>query len=92
MKVLVIGGTGNVGGVVVTELLKRGAEVRMLARKQPEAAKLPAQVEVGIGDLVDPVSVEKSLSGVDKLFLLNAVVTDGLTRRSLPMAWQSARV
>jgi uncharacterized protein YbjT (DUF2867 family) len=80
MKVLVIGGTGNVGGGVVTELLKRGAEVSVLARKQPDAARLPARVEVAIGDLLDPVSVEKALDGVDKLFLLNAVVTDELTQ------------
>lgn len=80
MKILVTGGTGNVGGVVVTELLKLGAELRVLARKQPEAGKLPAGVEVAIGDLLDPVSVEQALQGVDKLFLLNAVVTDELTQ------------
>ena len=60
MKILVTGATGNVGSLVVTELLKRGAEVRALVRKQPEAGKLPAGVEVAIGDLLDPVSVEKS--------------------------------
>jgi uncharacterized protein YbjT (DUF2867 family) len=80
MKILVTGGTGNVGGAVVTELLKRGAEVRVLARKQPEAGKLPAGVEVAVGDLLDPVSVEQAMQGVDKLFLLNAVVTDELTQ------------
>jgi uncharacterized protein YbjT (DUF2867 family) len=80
MKILVTGGTGNVGGAVVNELLKRGAEVRVLARKQPEAGKLPAGVEVAIGDLLDPVSVEQAMQGVDKLFLLNAVVTDELTQ------------
>jgi uncharacterized protein YbjT (DUF2867 family) len=80
MKVLVVGGTGNVGNRVVTELLKRGAEVRALVRKQPEAGKLPAGVEVAIGDLLDPVSVERAMQGVDKLFLLNAVVTDELTQ------------
>jgi uncharacterized protein YbjT (DUF2867 family) len=80
MRILVTGGTGNVGGAVVGELLKRGAEVRVLARKQPEAGKLPAGVEVAIGDLLDPVSVEQAMQGVDKLFLLNAVVTDELTQ------------
>ena len=80
MKVLVIGGTGNVGSGVVTELLKRGAGVRALVRKQPEVGKLPASVETAIGDLLDPVSVEKAMQGVDKLFLLNAVVTDELTQ------------
>ena len=80
MKILVTGGTGNVGGAVVKELLKRGAEVRILARKQPEAGKVPTEVEVAIGDLLDPVSVEQAMQGVDKLFLLNAVVTDELTQ------------
>lgn len=80
MKILVTGGTGNVGGEVVSELLKRGAEVRVLARKEPAAGKLPTGVEVAIGDLLDPVSVETAMDGVDKLFLLNAVVTDELTQ------------
>jgi uncharacterized protein YbjT (DUF2867 family) len=80
MRILVTGGTGNVGGSVVTELLKRGAAVRVLARKQPEPGKLPAGVEIAVGDLLDPVSVEKALQGVDGLFLLNAVVTDELTQ------------
>ena len=80
MKILVIGGTGNVGGGVVKELLKRGAKVRVLARKQPAEGKLPAGVEVAIGDLLDPVSVERAMQGADKLFLLNAVVADELTQ------------
>src|ERR1019366_5146197 len=80
MKILVTGGTGNVGGMVVKELLKRGAKVRVLARKQPDEGKVPTGVEVAIGDLLDPVSVEKAMQGVDKLFLLNAVVTDELTQ------------
>jgi uncharacterized protein YbjT (DUF2867 family) len=80
MKVLVTGGTGNVGGAVVQEVLKRGAQVRVLARKQPEEGKLPKEVEIAIGDLMDPVSLEKAIEGIDKLFLLNAVVADELTQ------------
>ncbi|MEO6911728.1 MAG: NAD(P)H-binding protein, partial [Edaphobacter sp.] len=80
MKILVTGGTGNVGGSVVRELLQRGAEVRVLARKQPESGKLPANVEIAIGDLMDPVSVDKAMGDIDKLFLLNAVVPDELTQ------------
>jgi uncharacterized protein YbjT (DUF2867 family) len=80
MKVLVTGGTGNVGGAVVGELLKRGAEVRVLARKQPDEGKLPPGVEIAIGDLLDPIAVEKAMPGVDSLFLLNAVVADELTQ------------
>jgi uncharacterized protein YbjT (DUF2867 family) len=80
MKVLVTGATGNVGSAVVAELLKRGADVRALIRKPDAAHKLPAGVEAAIGDLLDPVSVEEAMKGVDKLFLLNAVVADELTQ------------
>ena len=65
---------------MVKELLKRGAKVRVLVRKQLEEGKLPAGVEVAIGDLLDPVSVEQAMQGVDKLYLLNAVVPDELTQ------------
>ena len=78
MKILVTGGTGNVGGKVVSELLKRGAEVRVLARKPVE--KHQAGVEVVLGDLLEPASVEQAMRGADKMFLLNAVVADELTQ------------
>src|SRR5580700_9579006 len=80
MKILVTGGTGNVGGSVVKELLKREANVRVLVREQPEEGKLPAGIEGALGDLLDPVSVEMAMHGSDKLFLLNAVSPDELTQ------------
>jgi len=80
MRVLVTGATGQVGSAVVAELLKRGAEVRALIRKPDDARKLPARAEVAVGDLLDPVSVEEAMKGVDKLFLLNAVTADELTQ------------
>ena len=83
MKVLVTGGTGNVGGLVVKELLQRGAEVRILARKQPEKGKLPAHAEFAIGDMLDPVSLGTAMDGIDKLFLLSPVVPEELTQTLL---------
>ena len=79
MKILVTGATGNVGGELVKNLHKRGADIRVLARK-PEAAKFPAGVEVVPGDLTDPESLRQAVRGADKLFLLNAVVADELTQ------------
>lgn len=79
MKVLVTGATGNVGGHLVKNLHKRGADVRALARK-PEAVKFPAGVEVVAGDLTDPEAIRAACKGIDKLFLLNAVVADELTQ------------
>jgi uncharacterized protein YbjT (DUF2867 family) len=78
MKILVTGGTGHVGAEVVKELQKRNADVRMLIRK--EGAPIPKGVEAAIGDLLDPVSVQKALHGADKLYLLNAVTPDELTQ------------
>jgi uncharacterized protein YbjT (DUF2867 family) len=78
MKILVTGGTGNVGREVVKELQKRNADIRLLIRK--EGVPVPKGVEIAIGDLLDPVSVEKALHGVDKLYLLNAVTPDELTQ------------
>ena len=78
MKILVTGGTGRVGSEVVKELQKRKADIRLLVRKND--APMLAGVEAAIGDLLDPVSVEKAMDGVDKLYLLNAVLPDELTQ------------
>jgi len=62
----------------VKELQKRKADVRILVRK--EETTPPQGVQVMVGDLLDPVSMEKALHGVDKLYLLNAVTPDELTQ------------
>jgi uncharacterized protein YbjT (DUF2867 family) len=77
MKILVIGGTGKVGAEVVKDLQKR-ADLRLLVRK--DGTPTPPGVEVVAGDLLDPVSIEKAMHGVDKLYLLNAVSPDELTQ------------
>jgi uncharacterized protein YbjT (DUF2867 family) len=78
MKILVTGGTGHVGSEVVRQLQKRKADIRLLVRK--EDTPIPAGVEKAVGDLLDPVSVQKAMEGIDKLYLLNAVLPDELTQ------------
>ena len=78
MKILVTGGTGMVGTQVLKQLEGRDVQVRALTRK--EGAALPKDVEPVLGDMLDPVSMEKALTGVDKLYLLNAVTADELTQ------------
>ncbi len=78
MKTLVIGGKGNVGSAVVSELQKKKAQLRLLVRKPDPSDAQGA--EVVQGDLLDPPSVRKALDGVDKLYLLNAVTPDELTQ------------
>jgi nucleoside-diphosphate-sugar epimerase len=54
MKILVVGGTGKVGSAVVKELVRRKAEVRVLVRKKDASSKMPENVELAEGDLLDP--------------------------------------
>jgi uncharacterized protein YbjT (DUF2867 family) len=67
--VLVIGATGTVGQHVVGELTKKGACVRAMTRN-PEAARLPREVEVVQGDLTIPDTLDRCLDGVDSVFLV----------------------
>ena len=63
------GATGRIGRAVVAELLRAGVPVRALTRR-PDAAGLPASVEVVAGDLTVPESLEASLQGVGTVFLV----------------------
>lgn len=64
-SILVVGGTGNVGGFLVKELLRSGHPVRVLARDPKRAASvLGAQVEVVAGDLRNPRSLKSALAGI----------------------------
>ena len=71
MKILVTGGTGTVGSQVVSELLKRNAQVSVLTRR-PDA-KLPPGVQAVRGDLGDVQTIRTAFKGFDGLFLLNLV-------------------
>jgi len=65
---LVTGGTGFVGRAVVTELLAAGREVRVLVRNPEHPALAGLDVEVAVGDLGDPESLERALTGCTRLF------------------------
>ncbi|MFT3867676.1 MAG: NmrA family NAD(P)-binding protein [Nibricoccus sp.] len=74
MNILVIGGTGTVGSCVVSELVNRGATVRVLTR-DPGKARLPAGVAAIQGNLLDPQTVRSVFRGMDGVFMLNALGT-----------------
>ncbi|MBZ9740875.1 MULTISPECIES: SDR family oxidoreductase [unclassified Mesorhizobium] len=79
MTILVTGATGRVGRQVVQQLVKRGADVRVLVRDTSKA-DFPAVVEVVQGELLDIGSLRKAFAGVNTLFLLNAVSGDEFTQ------------
>jgi len=64
--VLVVGATGQVGGVVVSKLANQNRLVRALARPMSDYEHLKrANVEIVFGDLMDPQSLANACSDVD---------------------------
>ncbi len=68
-RILVIGGTGNVGRHVVHQLAATGARFRVMTRN-PDAAGLPPQIEVVRGDLTVPETLDRCLQDIDTVFLV----------------------
>ena len=69
MKALVTGATGFVGGAVARTLVRRGIDVRVLARAGADLQNIQnLPVERVEGDLRDPASLRKSLTGCRQLY------------------------
>ena len=68
-RILVIGGSGNVGRHVVDQLAATGARFRAMTRN-PNAVGLPAQIEVVHGDLTIPETLDRCLQDIDTVFLV----------------------
>ena len=70
-KILVTGATGNVGSVLIPNLTNLGADVRALVRDESKAQGLKdAGVEVVVGDLEKPHTLDFAFRGVDKVLLI----------------------
>ena len=73
---LVTGATGHIGNVLIRQLLERGEKVRAFVL--PDDNLTPIQgldVEVIKGNVLDPLSIEQALKGVDVVYHLAAVIT-----------------
>lgn len=68
-RILVIGGTGNAGRQVISQLTQTNASVRAFVRN-PQSANLPSQVEVVPGDLTIPATLEAALREIETVFLV----------------------
>lgn len=67
--ILVVGATGQLGGLIARTLLDRGRPVRTLVRGTPGDAAVPAGAQTMVGDLKDPQSLATACRG------MSAVVT-----------------
>lgn len=77
--VLVTGGTGFLGSYIIQQLVEKGYKVRALRRSTTVPAWIPAaifnSVEWVEGDILDVVSLEDAMEGVDTIIHSAAVVS-----------------
>lgn len=72
MKVLVTGATGYIGGRIIPRLLVDGHSVRILTRDRARALARPwgDKVEIFVGDVLQPETLDEALEGVDAAYYL----------------------
>ena len=77
MKVFITGGTGFIGGEIISQLLAAGHEVRALVRVNMEKGigRLPAEIEVARGDALD-ADLARHLVGVDAVIHLVGIIRE----------------
>jgi len=75
-KIVVIGGTGTVGSQTVQELLKRGADLRVMTRSADKIPSLPKGAEGVVGSMLEPASLPAVFAGADTLFLITPLARD----------------
>lgn len=72
MNVLVIGGTGRIGGYVASALAVRGIHVRVMSRSPQRIAELRYPLTGVVADLNRPETLKEAFEGIDRLFLVTA--------------------
>ncbi len=77
--ILVTGATGYIGGRLVPRLIDSGRRVRVLVRSRSRALARSwrAQVEVAVGDVLDPGALAEALAGVDTAYYLIHSMSSG---------------
>ena len=85
---LVSGANGFIGAHIIRAVLDTGAEARALVRPASDRANLDGlPIEIAEGDLTDPASLERAMTGVDTLF--HAAARYDLSRRARRSIWRA---
>jgi uncharacterized protein YbjT (DUF2867 family) len=87
--IVVVGGTGQVGGQVVQQLRDRGEPVRVVTRGL-RPGRLPAGVDAVRADLANPASLAQALDGAKAMFLVWPFTDVALTASLAPQVAEIA--
>lgn len=80
--ILVTGGSGLLGGALITQLLAEGKPVRALVNHTPLAQEGNALLATVKGDILDVVALEEAFAGVTEVYHCAASVTFDPRRRT----------
>jgi uncharacterized protein YbjT (DUF2867 family) len=81
--VLVTGATGAIGTQLVPALRQRGVHVRAFVRDRGKGSgRLGPDVDLAVGDFIDPSSLATALTGVDRVFINSADGPDKVAHES----------
>jgi predicted dehydrogenase/nucleoside-diphosphate-sugar epimerase len=75
VQFLVTGASGSLGGAVLRRLVADGKQVRAMVRRIP--TKPIAGVEYAIGNLGDPVAVDRAVKGAERVIHVGAAMKGG---------------
>lgn len=86
-RILVTGATGNNGSAMIQNLIAMKADVRALVHNESKAPGLRAAgVEVVLGDLLQPETLDAAFEGSDKVFLVTPFSPDAAKMASNAIA------
>src|ERR1700742_5118235 len=81
MRSLILGGTRNLGPLIVQELLQQGHEVAVFNRGQTKD-DLPEEVERLRGDRTDPAQLKQALGGREFDVVVDTTLYNGVEAKA----------
>jgi uncharacterized protein YbjT (DUF2867 family) len=92
--ILVTGATGNIAGATLQHLTSSGADIRALVRNEAKAEELKRSgVDVVVGDLSNPHTLDAAFAGVGKVLLITPVSLNAveMVRNAIAAAKKSGK-
>ena len=85
--ILVTGAAGHIGNVLVRKLLSQGEKVRALIWRGEDTSSIKdLSVERVEGDVLDPVSLEAAMRGVETVYHLAGIIS--IMPGKIPLVWK----